>query len=266
MTLLPLAGYFGCAVRGSMPETWRGRRAVAVPLSSGALELGYAVKPVAEQGPFGSGKRREVGERGAQGHCRGRRSRNGGGPRVGEYDRADRFPRRVRERVVALVLGLVDKSKDDAGAGRAYQVDRPSLGHAQPSRLGDPVYPCLQDPGPSRGGGPAPERRQNLTVIRADRKYSLGQSRSCTARVRREQLPDADRPAGVVTVPRPEADLNPHDPDLREPATSDTAQALPNDIFTGQIMITMCPEARGLPIAHAIDISLTTAFALNSAR
>ena len=36
-----------------------------------ALGLGYAVEPVAQQGALGSGEHREVGERRAQGHCRG---------------------------------------------------------------------------------------------------------------------------------------------------------------------------------------------------
>jgi hypothetical protein len=49
-------------------------------------------------------------------------------------------------------------------------------------------------------------------------------------------------PGGVVTVPRPEPDLNPHAPDLRKPAAPDSASALSHDISAGQVTITMCPR------------------------
>ena len=51
--------------------------------------------------------------------------------------------------------GLVDEGEHDSRAGRVDEVDRPSFGHAQPSRLGDPAYPGLQDPDAGRGDGPA---------------------------------------------------------------------------------------------------------------
>jgi hypothetical protein len=63
-------------------------------------------------------------------------------------------PCRVGERVVALALGLADEGEHDAGAGRVDKLDRPPLGHAQASRLGDPVYP-----------GPAAPRSDGIATV-----------------------------------------------------------------------------------------------------
>jgi hypothetical protein len=95
-----------------------------------------------------------------QGHRRGGRTGDGGGARVGEDGRADRFPRGVRERVIALAGGLVDEGEHDPGAGRLDELDRPAFGHPQAARLGDQVHPRLQHPDTGRGGGPALRRAQ----------------------------------------------------------------------------------------------------------
>jgi tellurite resistance protein len=129
-------------------------------LSGYVLGLGDAVEPVAEQGALGRGQRRETGQRGVQGYRRGGRARDGGCARVGEDGRADRFPRRIGERVVALASGLADESEHDSGAGRLDELDRPSLGHAQTASFGDPVHPGLQHPDTGRRGGPALRRAQ----------------------------------------------------------------------------------------------------------
>ena len=57
---------------------------------------------------------------------------------------ADRRPGGGGQPVVAFVLGLVDEGEHDAGARGADELDRPALGHAQPSGLGHPVHPGLQ--------------------------------------------------------------------------------------------------------------------------
>jgi hypothetical protein len=46
----------------------------------------------------------------------------------------------------------------------------------------------------------------------------------------------------AVTVLRANADLNPHEPDLRKPADGDAVPIPPHEISAGQAMIAICPR------------------------
>ena len=67
----------------------------------------------------------------------------------------------------------------------------------------------------------------------------------------------------VVTDPRSGPDLNPHAADLRIHQLSRCDYWLPNDVFAGQLMITMCPRSES-QLRYMIDIALTTEFAITA--
>jgi hypothetical protein len=65
----------------------------------------------------------------------------------------------------------------------------------------------------------------------------------------------------AVTVLRSNADLNPHEPDLRKPADGDAVPISPHKIPAGQAMIAMCPRT-DTHLTYMINIAMKTEFSL----
>ena len=65
----------------------------------------------------------------------------------------------------------------------------------------------------------------------------------------------------AVTVPRSNADLNPHGPDVRKPADGDAVPIPPHEISAGQAMIAMCPRGE-LQLTYTTPVALTAEFTL----
>jgi hypothetical protein len=84
--------------------------------------------------------------------------------------------------------------------------------------------------------------------------------------VRRQESPDPEAvPSGLLPFRVLNPTLNPHGPDLRKPVALDSAQVLPHDSIRRSGHDHDVSEDQGLPIAHASDITLTTAFVLGDA-